>query len=43
MIYNNFKKLDEIRNNAIKTVKEKFSLQQKILQTENVFKELLNI
>ena len=42
-VYNNFKKLDEIRNNAIKTVQEKFSLKQKILQTENVFKELLNI
>lgn len=40
-VYNNFQKLDKIRDNAINIVKEKFSLQQKILQTESVFKELL--
>ena len=42
-VYNNFKKLDKIRDNSINTVRERFSLSQKILQTENVFKELLNI
>ena len=42
-VYNNFKKLDKIRDNSINTARERFSLSQKILQTENVFKKLLNI
>ena len=42
-VYNNFKELDKIRANSVNTVRERFSLNQKILQTENVFKELLNI
>ena len=42
-IYNNKAKLDFIGTNAVKVVKEDFSLKNQVLETEKVYKELLNI
>lgn len=41
-IYNNKAKLDFIGRNALKAVKENFSLENQVLETEKVYKELLN-
>jgi len=42
-IYNNRAKLDFIGRNAVKAVKEDFSLKKQVLETEKLYKELLNI
>lgn len=42
-IYNNKAKLDFIGRNAVKVVKEDFSLKNQVMETEKVYKELLNI
>jgi len=41
-IYNNKNKLDFIGSNAVKAVKEDFSLKNQVLETEKVYKKLLN-
>lgn len=41
-VYNNKDKLDYIKRNAIKTVKEDFSLKNQIKELENIYIEIMN-
>lgn len=41
-VYNNRKKLEYIKRNAIKTVKEDFSLKNQIKELENIYMEVIN-
>ena len=40
-VYNNQSKLGYIRNNAIKTIREKFTLEKQIRETEKVYSTVL--
>lgn len=40
-VYNNEKKLDMIKNNGLNIIKEKFSLEKQIIETERIFHQIL--